>query len=203
MNKDNYEFSIISLICLSLLLLFSACQKSETSESYDILDFSDETTAAAELVAAANEDLNKIKVIYKKNESKRDELKAAMKDNDVESVKKIANDLVYIFNDGMALAEGAIEKIEKAEAMNTNDDFKEYLRLKAESLQKQLDAFEIYRQAARDLRENYNPKDDQQREKIGVKFKEMDDNFQKIMEVARDYSKKANDFAKEKSKKSN
>ncbi len=202
MNKEIHKISLIGLVCLSLLLLFSSCQKSE-SESYDVLDFSDETTAAAEFVDEANEDLNKIKVIYKKNESKREELKTAMKENDVESVKKIADDLVYIFNDGMKLAEGAIEKIEKAGAMNINADFKEYLSLKAESLRKQLDAFENYRQAARVLREGYDPKDDAQREKVKAAFAEKDANFQKTMEVARDYSKKANELAKEKSKKSN
>ena len=68
MNKDIYKFSIIVAICLSLLLLFSSCQKSNQSESYDILNFSDETTAAAERVADANEDLNKIKIMYKKKE---------------------------------------------------------------------------------------------------------------------------------------
>jgi len=203
MNKDIYKFSIISLICLSLLILFSSCQKTDTSESHDIFSFSDETTAAADLVGEANEDLNKIKVIYKRNESKREELKTAMKDNDVESVKKIADELVYIFNDAMALAEGAIEKIEKAEAMNTNVDFKEYLSLKAQSLRKQLEAFENYRQAARVLREGYNPKDDEQRKKVQVAFVEKDANFQKIMEVAKDLSTQANKLAKEKTKNSN
>jgi hypothetical protein len=203
MNKGSFKFSIIGAICLSLLLLFSSCQKSNQSESYDILNFSDETTAAAEQVADANEDLNKIKVIYKRNESKRDELKEAMKQNDAENVEKIANDVVYIFNDGMKLAEDAIEKIEKAEAMNTNADFKEYLNLKVESLRKQLEAFDNYREAARTLREGYDPKDDAQREKVKAIFAEKDANFQKKMEEARDLSNQANILAKEKSKKTN
>lgn len=203
MKKGEYKFFITGAICLSLMLLLASCQKSEQSGDFDTLLFSDETTAAAELVADANEDLNKIKVIYKKNESKREDLKNAMKENDAESVKKIADDLVYVINDGKTLAEDAIEKIEKAEAMNTNEDFKEYLRLKVESLRKQVDAFENYRQAARLLREGYDPKDDKQREKVKAAFIEKDTNFQKIMEVAKDYSKQANDLAKEKSKKSN
>lgn len=203
MKKGVCKFSIIRLICLSLLVFTSSCQKSAQSESYDILSFSDETTAAAELISDANEDLNKIKVIYKRNESKREELKEAMKANDAENVKQIADDLVYIFNDGMRLAESAIEKIEKAQLMNINSDFREYLNLKAESLRKQLEAFENYRQAARILREGYDPKDDAQREKVKAAFAEKDDNFQKIMEEAREFSKKANELAKEKSKKPN
>lgn len=203
MNKDNHKISIISFLCLSLLLFFSACQKSNQSDSYDILDFSDETPAAAALVAEANESLNKIKIIYKNNESKREDLKNAMKENNTESVKTISKDLVFIINDGEALAEDAIEKIEKAGAMNINADFKEYLGLKADGLRKQLDAFEDYRKAARFLSENYNPTDEKQREKVKAAFAESDANFQKKMEVAKEYSKKANDLAKEKSKKTN
>lgn len=203
--KNRFQFSgkfVSVCVCLWLILLiFSACQKSEQAESYDILNFSDETTEAAKLVTDANEDLNKIKVLYKQNESKREELKEAMKENNSENVRKIADELVYIINDGMALGESAIEKIEKAQQMNINEDFKEYLSLKQESLQKQMDAFENYRQAARFLRDGYNPKDDKQRERVKTEFAERDTNFQKIMESAKEYSKKANDFAKESVKK--
>lgn len=190
-------------LCLISAIFFAACKKSEQTESYDILNFSDETTEAARLVGDANEDLNKIKVLYKQNETKREELKAAMKENNTDAVKKIADELVYLINDGMALGESAIGKIEKAQAMNINADFKEYLSLKQESLQKQMDAFENYRQAARFLRDGYNPKDEQQRERVKIEFADRDANFQKIMERAREYSKKANDLAKESAKKSN
>ena len=204
MNGDFYKISFVSLFCLTSLLLFAACRQSEATDDYDsVLDFSDDMSAAAALVAEANEDLNKIKIIYKNNESKREDLKNAMKENNIESVKSISKDLVYIINDGTVLAEGAIEKIEKAEAMNINADFKEYLSLKVESLQKQKDAFEDYRQAARFLGESYNPTDEKQREKVKTAFAERDINFQKKMEVAREYSQKANDLAKEKSKKTN
>ncbi len=183
--------------------MFSSCKKGEQTESYDVLNFSDETTEAAKLVTDANEDLNKIKVLYKKNESKREELKTALKDNNSEAVKKISDELVYIINDGMALGESAIEKIEDAAEMSINDDFKEYLSLKQESLQKQMDAFENYRQAARVLRDGYNPKDERQKDKVKAEFVERDTNFQKIMESSREYSKKANDLAKESLKKTN
>lgn len=206
LKRKHSAFKKSVFICIYLwiiVLLFASCKKAEQTESYDILNFSDETTEAAELVGDANEDLNKIKVLYKKNEDKREQLKAAMKENNLENVKRIADELVYIINDGMSLGESAIGKIEKAQAMNINADFKEYLSLKQESLQRQMDAFENYRQAARFLRDGYNPKDEKQRERVKVEFADRDANFQKIMETAREYSKKANDFAKESTKKQN
>lgn len=201
MNKGSRKNFFIFVICLSLCLFLKGCGKNGQTETSDILNFSDDTTTAAQLVADANEDLNKIKVLYKKNEDKRDELIAAMKGNDTENVRKIADDLVYIINDGMALGESAIGKIEKAREMNINSDFNEYLRLKIESLRKQMDAFENYRQAARFLRDGYDPKDDKRRADVKLEFAKRDENFQKTMEVARDYGKQANDLAKESVKK--
>ena len=199
MNKTLQTISLVGLICF--LVLLPACKKSETAEISDILDFTDDTTAAAELVTQANSDLNKIKIMYKRNEDRLEELKTAMSNQDVEEVRKISDDLVYILNDGMKLGENAIEKIEKAEAMNINPDFKEYLRLKQESLRKQLDAFENRRQAARLLRDGFGANDPKLIERGKLEFKENEENFQKTMEAAREISKKANELAKQSSKK--
>ena len=202
MKTARYKIALIVLAFLLFCVLLSSCNKGN-SESSDLLSFSDETTAAAQLVAEANEDLNKIKVKYKENEVKREDLKDAMKSNDSEKVKKVADDLVYLINDGMALGEDAIGKISKAQEMSINPDFKEYLNLKELSLQKQMEAFENYRQAARFLRDSYNPKDEKQRETVKAEFAKRDDNFHKIMDEAKDYSKQANDLAKESAKRSN
>ncbi|MDQ6786049.1 MAG: hypothetical protein M3033_04420 [Acidobacteriota bacterium] len=203
MSKGKYKDFFIFVICLSLcaFVFLTGCRKNGQTETSDILNFSDQTTEAAQLVAGANEDLNKIKVLYKQNEDKREDLKAALKDNDGEKVKKVADDLVYIINDGMALGESAIGKIEKAQEMNINADFNEYLGLKVQSLRKQMDAFENYKQAARFLRDGYTPKDDKQRANVKLEFAKRDENFQKTMEVARDYGKQANELAKESVKK--
>ncbi len=200
MKAKRYKILLIISTFLLGCILLSSCSKGN-SESSDLLSFTDDTTAAAQLVAEANEDLNKIKIKYKENEAKREELKEAMKNNDSEKVKSISDDLVYLINDGMALGEKAIEKISKAQEMSINPDFKEYLNLKELSLQKQMEAFENYRQAARFLRESYNPKDEKQRETVKTEFAKRDDNFHKIMDEAKEYSNKANVLAKESAKK--
>ena len=124
-----------------------------------------------------------------------------MEANETEKVRKIADDVVYLINDGASSANSAIEKIEKAQEMQINDDYREYLRLKEDALKKQMQAFEEYRQAARTLRDNYDPKNAQQRDKVKEEFKSRSENYQKIMEQARDYSSRANELAKEALKK--
>ncbi|MCY7345178.1 MAG: hypothetical protein LH614_03075 [Pyrinomonadaceae bacterium] len=198
MNKVSFK---ITLIVLTFLFIFSACKKSDNSDDFDTLFFSDDTTAAAELVADANEDLNKIKIMYKRNEVQLEELKAAMGDRDIEKVKKIADELVYVINDGMALGEKAVEKINRAEQMNINADFKEYLSLKEESLQKQLEAFENRRQAALLLRDVFGTANPAAIEKAKLGFKEKEEKFMKTLETSREINKKANELAKESAKK--
>jgi hypothetical protein len=188
-------------LILAALLLPISCKKSGTSSGINILGPTDETSDAAKVVAGANEDLTKIKVLYKNNESKREDLKKALEANDAEKVRKISDDVVYLINDGADSGKAAVEKIEKAQEMQINDDYSEYLRLKEESLKLEMDAFEEYRQAAILLRNSYDPKNAALRDKVKGEFKTRSENYQKIMESARQYSNQANDLAKEALKK--
>ena len=196
-NLDKY----ISILLLSIACFLSATCKSSGVGPIDILGSTDDTAEAAKIVAEANQDLIKIKVLYEQNEGKREELKAAMEKNDTVAAKKIADDVVYLINDGVAFGNTAVEKLQKAQEMQINDDYREYLRLKEESLKLELEAFENYRMAARSLRDNYDPKNAAMRDKVKLEFKTRSDNYRTIMEKARDYSKRANELAKEAVKK--
>jgi len=140
-------------------------------------------------------------VLYDENEDKRQELKNALESDNKEEVKKISDNVVQIINEGFDSGKAAVEKIQQAEDMKINDDYKEYLRLKEAALMKQMEAFEQYRQAARTLRDNYDPKNAQQRDKVKADFTTRSENYQKIMEKARDYSNQANELYKETLKK--
>lgn len=176
-------------------LASASCRRS--GGGIDILGPPDETEEAVKLVASANEDLTKIKVLYDANENKREELKKAMAANDAATAKKIADDVVYLINDGAASGNSAVEKIQKAQELQINDDYREYLRLKEESLKRELEAFENYRMAARLLRDSFDPKNAGAREKVKEEFKTRSENYRKIMEAARDYSNRANELAKD------
>ncbi|HTK38474.1 MAG TPA: DUF3627 domain-containing protein, partial [Pyrinomonadaceae bacterium] len=130
-------------------------------------------------------------------ENKREDLKKALEANDADKVRKISDDVVYLINDGSDNGKSAVDKIEKAQEMQINDDYREYLRLKEESLKKEMDAFEEYRQAAIVLRNSYDPKNAAVRDRVKDEFKNRSENYRSIMESARDYSNQANELAKE------
>ena len=199
LDKRKFKNFVYFVLLCTILLSLLACKKGDTTEDNDILDFSDDTTKAANLVAEANEDLNKIKIMYKKNEAQLDELKAAMSGQDAAKVKQIAETFVYLINDGASLGQSALEKIERAEAMNVSADYKDYLDLKSQSLQKQLEAFEHRRQAAILLRDSFGTNDPAAIEKAKGAFKSQEEIAQKILGEAQEISKKANTLAKESS----
>jgi len=182
---------------LAAACLLASCKSSANSPGSSIFGPADQTAQAAELVAQANQDLTKIKILYDQNEGKRLEIKKAMEANDTETAKRIANEVEKLINDGATYANDAIDKIQKAQEMEINDDYREYLRLKEQSLKLETDAFDNYRQAAKVLNENFDPKDTAKRDKVKVDFKEFSDKYLDTMERARDYSHRANELAKE------
>ena len=200
-RKKNFFRKVLYGLVLGALIAAASCKRSGTSSGINILGPADDTAEAAKLVESANDDLQKIKVLYKKNENKREDLKKALEANDADQVRKISDDVVYLINDGSDNGKSAVAKIEKAQEMQINDDYREYLRLKEESLKKEMDAFEEYRQAARVLRDSYDPKNTAVRDRVKDEFKNRSENYRSIMESARDYSNQANELAKEALKK--
>lgn len=182
---------LVLIVAFCVGIWSAACRSSS-----GLLGPVDETAEAAQLVMEANTDLKEIRILYDKNAYKREELKSAMAADDAEAVKKIADEVVYLINDGAKLGKRALDKIEEARGLKLNEDYADYLRLKREALNYQMNAFEEYRQAARKLRDSYNPKDKQAHAEVKADFEQRSLEFQKQMEKAREYSIQANELAK-------
>jgi hypothetical protein len=163
----------------------------------------DETAEAAKLVAEANIELTKIKVLYRENEGdvekegKRLQLSKAMEAKDKEQVRKVTTEIIQLIDEGTDNGQTAVDKIQQARDMQINADYQEYLRLKEEALKKQLEAFAKYRQAAQALRDNYDPLKSEQRDKVTAVFEERSESYREIMEKARAHSSEANELYKD------
>lgn len=186
------------VIILLLTLIFAACKKSgSTSGGFDFLS-SDKKNEAAKIIESANQDLKKVKEIYKANQNRVDEeLIPAMTAKDIVKAKDIANDLVKNINDGLEAADDAVKKIKEAEAMDINDTYKRYLELKREGMEKQIEAFELRRQVAQLLSQSFGSSDPNQINQAQAVFKDKELQFHKLMEEGKDFSEQANEVYKE------
>lgn len=185
------------LLFLALSLILAACPgKNNSSQTGSILSF-DETPEAGNIVRQANDQLKQIKQRFKDNELRLDDLQAALKEKNAEKVRSISDQLVTEINAGTQIGEESINKLRTAREKNINDDFREYLGLKIQALEKYVEAFEERRQVAIFLREKYDPKSDAQRKIFKDEFDKREEKFKEIMQEARQVSEEANRLAKE------
>ncbi len=198
MNKVSKNIGLSITRC-AVSLLFLAAMIGCKSSGGGLLGPVDETAAAGETIKQANLELTKIKELYLQNEGdednagKRQELLQALDSNDKEQVRKVTGEIISLIDEGTEHGRNSIDLIQQARDMQINADYQEYLRLKEESLKKQLEAFAKYRQAAISLRDNYDPQNTGNREKVKAIFEEQSKNYREIMEKARDNSSQANE----------
>lgn len=187
--------------CLYVLLILAilglGCGKSDSGSLTQSLGFTDETAEASALVNKANEDLREIRKIQKTNLGKLDTLKEAMGDRDAARTRQILDELITAMNDGLALGSTASARIDEATDKKTNEKFNEYLRLKQQALEKQLDAFKFRLEVAKTLRDKFGTNDQSAVENAKGDFTRQEDNFQKLWEAAEDLNDRANRLARE------
>jgi hypothetical protein len=188
------------IIILLLLLFFAACSKKE--ESSGGIFSSDQTEEAAALVEEANVKLREIKKILNENESRLEDLKMAMGAKNTAEVKRISEQLVNQIGLGTKTGQDALAKLDEAQGLNINDDFKSYLSLKSRSLLKYAEAYEERRKLAVLLRDNYDPNNADQKKIVSEEFESREVVFLKIMKEAGELSFQANQLAKEANSKS-
>ncbi len=186
------KFNLL-IVGLAIVLLISCKSMSDISP----LGKPDETAAAGVIIKSANEDLQKIKFLYEANENMRLELKHALETNDAGQVQDISARVIKLIADGTGFAKQALNKITEAKDLNINDKYRDYLDYKEDSLKRQLEAFEHYRLAAESLKANYDPKNEEKREKVKAEFKDRSERYAAIMERARSSSYQANELYKE------
>ena len=192
------SFRQILPLLFALVLLAAACSSSgdDSSGISDIFTL-DQTPEAGARVVEANQKLQQIKRLFSENAGRLEELKTSMNNKDEAKVKEISNELVYQINNGSKLGEEAIALLEEAESMNVNEDYKRYLNLKLSALRKYIEAFEERRTLAKLLRDEYDPKDAAQRDRVVTEFRAREEKFKDILEEGRKLSEEANRLAKE------
>lgn len=201
-TKANLQRKILNLLCVFVSLWFiffvAACpNKNNSSQSGGgILSF-DETAEAGNIVKESNEILKQIKKRFNDNEPKLQELQNALKEKNPDKVKTISEELETEINLGTEAGKEAINKLRIAQDKNVNEEYREYLQLKIQALEKYIEAFDERRQAAIILRKGYDPKNAANREKIITAFKEREEKFKEIMEEARKSSEQANQLAQD------
>ncbi len=184
------------ILIFALTLFLFACSSTDDSGGLDILS-SDQTEEAVHLIEDANNKLKEIKQILNENESRLEDLKTAMSNKNQADVRRICDDILHQISTGMKIGEEAVKKIDEAASLKINDDFRNYLNLKTQSLAKYSEAYKERFELAKSLRDNYDPNNAEQRKTVAEEFQRREEVFMKIMKEAGALSERANLLAKD------
>ena len=182
---------------IAIAILFSLCGEGGNDSGPGLLSLSDDREEAIELVSQANDELQRIRILYRENNAKVGELKAALAKQDVQTVKRLADTLHLVIIDGYAFAESAKEKLAKAQRKDIDDDWIYYLSLKEEVITLQIKAFDYRRDSAKLFRDRFGSSDKISMTEAARKFKENESNFEKYMAEAKKVSEKADQLYKD------
>ncbi|MEZ5307262.1 MAG: hypothetical protein R2684_08975 [Pyrinomonadaceae bacterium] len=185
-----------TIILMLVFLVAASCDDKKRDGNEGMFSSTSDRDEAVKLVEDANSELKRIRILYRENNSKVDELKKALAANDIAKVKRLADDLLVVIVDGYAFAETAREKLDDAQRLDINDDFKEYLRLKQESLRLQGKAFEYRKESAKLFRDRFGTDDKVTMSDAAKTFKDNEDNFEKSMAEAMKVSEEADKLYK-------
>ena len=188
----------------SAILLFGACQKTvkvddSTDDSGSIFNFAGDTDKAVGLVNTANDELREVRKIFQDSKDKTNALYDAVSKKDVKRVKELCESLKQTINDGLQHGNNAVEKLEAAQKLKLNSNFADYLDLKEQAINKQIEAFKVRLETARLLRDQIdaNPKNFSV-QKVSAELKEKEIKFTDVFNAASDLHQKANALYKAK-----
>jgi len=187
----------IVVLAVSLCLVATSCNNDGNGVAGGGFFSDKEKDKAIGFIKEANANLKKIKALYRNNKAKKDHLVEAFKKKDIKKVKVLADDLLQIMIAGSVLAETAKESIDNAEELNIDEDWKEYLILKSESLDMQIKAFDSRIGSAKYLRDNFSGESKLEWQKIAALFKKNEEKFFKNLDEAKKVSNEANKLMKE------
>lgn len=184
--------TLIAFCLLSAVFSVFSCKSSvsENNDNSSLLDFSSDSDKARELITEANNEMNRIKILYNDNQIFLKELKQALDSKDWGKVETISNALAYVITDGFVFADTAKTNIRKAQELNIDQDYKDYLSMEEQGIDKQIEAFQSLYDAAQLLHDTSNSQENGQTE-ARLKFKEMVQNFEKKMEEAKQINAEA------------
>ena len=96
---------------------------------------------ANQLNQSAGQDIREIEKIVQENKSKETEVSRALNSGQIDAAKRMMDDSVKAIDRGLERAESAAAKFDKASGLDVDPTIKQYLALRAQSVNRAIEAF--------------------------------------------------------------
>jgi Mg2+ and Co2+ transporter CorA len=152
---------------------------------------------ANKLIDSANQDLTEVGKIADDNRDKESQISKQINANDNDGAKQSINDALKAIDQGLEKAKSAADKFDKASKLDLDPKVKQYLSLKAQSVQKSVQAFEELKKGLTAIRDTLGSSDKAARDKAKKDTQEASENYDKLMSDSQSLERQADDIAKE------
>jgi len=152
---------------------------------------------ANKLIDSANQDLAEVEKIADQNRDKESEISKKLNSNDIDAAKESINESIKAIDTGLEKGKSAADKFDRASKLDLDPKVKEYLSLKAQSVNKSVEAFQELRKGLVAVRDNVGSKDKAAITKAQKDVQESSDNYDRLEQEAQKYEREADDIARE------
>lgn len=182
--------AVLTALVLLVSLLVTSCQALRKLGGGGDID------EANQLNQSAGEDIRQIERIVQENKNRESEVTRALNANDYATAKRIMDDSVKAIDRGLEKGQSAADKFDKASKLDVDGTIKEYLSLRAQSVNKAIEAFKELRRGIITLRDATGSTDKATTEKAKNEIQQSSERFDKLINEAERLERQADEIAR-------
>ncbi|HYG82198.1 MAG TPA: hypothetical protein VD861_17490 [Pyrinomonadaceae bacterium] len=170
---------------ISLVLLAASCQFGDGA-----LD------EANRLNRSAGEDIREIERLVRENKDKEAQVTRALNANDAERARALIDEAVRAIDRGLEKAASAADKLARAASLDVDPTIKEYLSLRAQAVNKAVEAFRELRRGVLTFRESIGTADKAAADRAKNEIRQTSERFDQLINEAGRLERQADDLAR-------
>jgi Mg2+ and Co2+ transporter CorA len=151
---------------------------------------------ANQLNQSAGDDIKEIERIVRENKDKENEITRALNANNPDTARRLMDDAVKAIDLGLEKGASAAEKFERASKLDIDPKIKEYLSLRAQSVNKAIEAFGELRRGLVSLRESTGSTDKAVNERAKNEIQASSAKFDELISEAQKLESQADEIAR-------
>ena len=182
--------AVLTALVLLASLTLSSCQALRRLGGGGDID------EANKLNQSAGEDIREIEKIVQENKDREAEGTRALNADDLNAAKRIMDDSVKAIDSGLEKGQSAADKFDRASKLDVDATIKEYLSLRAQSVNKAIEAFKELRRGIITLRDATGSTDKVATEKAKSEIRQSSGKFDKLISEAEKLERQADEIAR-------
>jgi biopolymer transport protein ExbB/TolQ len=151
---------------------------------------------ANQLNQSAGEDIKEIEKLVQENRDKESEITRALNANNYDAARRAMDDSVKAIDRGLEKAQNAADKLDKASRLDIDPKIKEYLSLRAQSVNKAIEAFRELRRGIITLRDSTGNTDKAASEKAKNDIQASSTKFDELINESQKLERQADEIAR-------